>query len=267
MDPAAPPPWHALEETPAEDRPGGPHGPGARLGQGPGPSPGLGPGARLGQGPGAPGSARPRQWALVAAGMAAAVVLAGAALVLARTEPTALTLTGIEIGRPTPGAAAAGGDLATGSLIAVDVGGAVRRPGVYRLAAGSRVADAIAAAGGYGPRVDVGAASERLNLAAVLADGERIRVPSRDEPAASAASGSGDPGRATPARGGSVPVDLNRATAAELEALPGIGPVTAAKIIAAREAAVFTSVDDLRTRELVGAVTFGKIRALVTVGR
>jgi competence protein ComEA len=194
-------------------------------------------------------------------------------VLVTRTGPTELTLAGIEaVGTeattaPAEGIAVPSGGIAAPALVTVDVGGAVRRPGVYRLAAGSRVADAIAAAGGYGPRVDVDAASDTLNLAAVVADGERIRVPARGEsagatPAPATGGGAGPDGTGRPAS----PVDLNTATAAELEALPGIGPVTAAKIIAARESGAYASVDDLRTRGLVGPATFAKIRALVTVG-
>jgi len=156
-----------------------------------------------------------------------------------------------------------------GSEIVVAVAGGVARPGVYRLADGSRVADAIAAAGGFGPRVAAARVDAELNLAAVLHDGERVSVPSRDDPASVAAGGAqGGPlasGSSGSSAGGGL-IDLNRATQAELESLPGIGPATASKIIASREESPFRTVDDLRQRKLVGEKTFQKIKPLVTVG-
>jgi competence protein ComEA len=142
------------------------------------------------------------------------------------------------------------------AMLVVDVAGAVRAPGLYRLPAGARIGDAIAAAGGFGPAVDAGAVALSLNLAARLTDGEKVIVPARggatDPPDGSASS----PGL----------VDLNHATEAELDALPGIGPVTAKKIIASRTERPFSSAQELLDRKLVWQATWEKIRELVTAG-
>jgi competence protein ComEA len=204
---------------------------------------------------------RGRPWLAVAAVLAAVAVGVGALLVAARPVPSGdvggLAITGAGVADKGGLASAA---LASASrLLVVEVSGAVARPGVLRLPSGSRVADAIDAAGGYGPRVDVRAADRTLNLAAPLQDGQKIHVPDRDE-ASALPAGSGAPGP-NPTTGG--PVDLNRATEAELDALPGIGPATAAKIIAGRP---YASIDELSSRKVVGAATLAKIRALVTVG-
>ena len=124
------------------------------------------------------------------------------------------------------------------------------RPGVVRLAAGARVADAVAAAGGATPDADAAA----LNKAAVLSDGARVYVPRYGEtpPAGSVGSGS------------EKKIDLNRATAAELETLPGIGPSTAGRIVRAREQRAFAKVEELQTRGLVSARVLADIRDLVT---
>lgn len=149
--------------------------------------------------------------------------------------------------------------------IVVDVEGAVVRPGLHRLPAGSRVGDAIEVAGGYSPQVDIDSASALLNLAESLVDGSKVHVPARgDVTAALASFPLPGPNAAGAGTGGLI--DVNTASTEQLDTLPGIGPVTAAKIIAAREQAPFASVDELLSREVVGSSTFEKIRALVTVG-
>lgn len=204
-------------------------------------------------------------WRLVG-GLCLAAVLGIGAFVLAASGPGGeISVEGgaawTASGAPRPSADGSPGS-AAGALV-VDVQGAVLRPGVIQLAAGSRVADAIAAAGGYGPRVDAERAGRELNLAAELHDGERIVVPSRDDPPGPGAQASGAGGAPGGAPGGLV--DLNTATATELDALPGVGPVTAQKIIDARAEKPFATVDELRERKIVGASTFEKLRDLVTV--
>ena len=131
-------------------------------------------------------------------------------------------------------------------LLVVDVVGAVRRPGLYRLHDGARIADAVRRAGGAKPKADLAA----LNIAAPLVDGIQILVPSRAPPAGAPATATATAGDGGSAAGGTgaptMQVSLSSATIEELDQLPGIGPVTAQKIVDYRTAnGPFASVDDL----------------------
>lgn len=145
-------------------------------------------------------------------------------------------------------------------MLVVHVAGAVQSPGVYRLSSGARVIDAVQAAGG----VAVDSNSDAINLAAALTDGERVYVPRVGEVAPVVASGSTTGSGASTAPSG--PVNLNTATADDLDSLPGVGPATAAAILAYRdEHGPFAAVDDLGEVRGIGTVKLDALRGLVTV--
>jgi len=160
------------------------------------------------------------------------------------------------------------------TVVVVDVSGAVRRPGVVHLPGGSRVTDAISAAGGLKPD----ARASGINLARKLVDGEQILVPGPgDGPATptgpgAGAAGVGQPSASTPppAPGGAPAgkVDLNTADAGALDALPGVGPSTAKNILDDRAAnGPFNKVEDLMRVTGIGPKKFEALKDLVTAGR
>jgi competence protein ComEA len=189
---------------------------------------------------------------LLSAVILAAVALALVALAIRRPEPPRIVLQ-----QPTQQAAqqtatrpAASPQVA--SLLVVHMSGEVIAPGLYRLPVGARIDDALKAAGGPTGEGDI----HRLNLAARLADGQQIVVPKRVDPVLAALTQSASP---TPGK-----VNINMAGVAELDRLPGVGPVTAQRIVAYREQnGPFTSVEQLKEAKLVNAATFEKIKDLV----
>ncbi len=144
-----------------------------------------------------------------------------------------------------------------GSAVVVHVSGAVASPGIYRLRAGDRVVDAIAAAGGFA----ADAARDALNLARPLADGEQLSVPTPTE-----APGASGGAAGTGAGSAGARINLNTATVAELDTLPRIGAALAQRIVDWRTAnGRFTSVDDLRAVPGIGDKMLQSLRARVTV--
>ena len=192
---------------------------------------------------------------LVALALVAAVVVAGAALWYARSLPRTVEVRSGQGPAPPPGPVTSGPTATPSpSTLFVHVAGLVRHPGVYEFRPGQRVIDAVTAAGGPRKKADLDA----LNLAALLTDGEQVLVPTR---------GTAWPG--TPVTGsspGSTLVNVNTATEQELEALPGIGPVLAQKIIDYRtEHGPFPTVDALDDVSGIGPATLEDLRPLVTV--
>jgi competence protein ComEA len=180
---------------------------------------------------------RPHEVAITAA---AALMLAASGVLLVARRP-APPIRIIEVPRS--------------SGLVVQVDGAVARPGVYPLAAGARVADALAAAGGAGPDADLSA----VNRAHPLRDGERVSVPSRSS---GEVPSLGVPG----SLGNGAVLELNAATAADLEALPGIGPVLARRIVEHRaQRGPFHRLDDLLQIKGVGPRLLEGLRARVVI--
>ncbi len=189
------------------------------------------------------------------------LIILGAALFLTRRPaansieilpPPAPLPTPTALPSPTPGP------------LHVDVAGAVHAPGVYTLPAGSITADAIAAAGGATDEADL----DRVNKAVPLADGVQVYVPRRNEVSgdrsvpvnAPLASDAGAPTIA-PGSPGKL-VNLNTATLAELDTLPGVGPATAQRIIDGRP---YSKIEDLMSVKGIGQATFDKLKAQITV--
>lgn len=175
---------------------------------------------------------------------------------------TALVRAGTtEAGPSASGTARSAGPSPTAAPLVVDVAGRVRRPGLVRLPAGSRVADALLAAGGVLPGVDLAT----INLARPVVDGEQILVGVGAGPGVGGSGGSGS-GGAAGAAGTSGPLDLNAATLEQLEALPGVGPVLAQRILDWRLAhGRFSTVGELREVGGIGAKKFADIEPKVRV--
>lgn len=202
---------------------------------------------------------------LVATTIATIVVCAGGVW-LVRTPPPASELGLPRVTTTTSSLPLAAAELATtapGSntvppaTVTVHVAGAVVAPGVYELAGGARVHDAVVAAGGTTDAAD----GDLLNLAAVVADGGKVYVPRVGEEVPPAA---GEPAAAA-GTSPAGPIDVNVATADELDALPGIGPATATAIVVERERnGPFLVVDDLDRVPGIGPAKLAALRELVT---
>ena len=215
-----------------------------------------------------------RQRALIGAGVLLVALVGGGKLLLGSGAASAPVRVA---GPPVAGAAvdAAGGPgaaagLPTGTaatpglpaarsrpVLVIHVVGAVRRPGLYRLAEGARAADAVSRAGGPTANADL----EAIDLAAPIADGQQVAVPRRDDAGVSPAPHP-SPGAGLAARMG--PVHLNTATVEQLDALPGLGPATAQKIVDyRRKHGSFRSVDELDAIPGIGLAKIDQLRKLV----
>ncbi len=143
--------------------------------------------------------------------------------------------------------------------------GAVAQPGVYSLPPGSRVKDAVQSAGGLLKEAD----QEAINLAALLVDGDRVRVPTQKVPTPTrlVSTLSGTRGLTPTPAATAGPLNINTASLEELDTLSGIGPAIAARIIAYRQLyGGFKTIQDIMKVEGIGPATFAEIKDMITVG-
>ena len=204
---------------------------------------------------------------LVGSAVVVLAVLAGAYWLVrppAATTESKLPLAGSSAAPPgtTVAGAAPGENLSTSTVaveeLVVHVAGAVAAPGVHLLPAGARTIDAVLAAGGFSAEAN----PDAINLAAPVVDGQRVYVPKVGEAAPVLVDSGGSPAVTTP----SGPVNLNTATADDLDSLPGVGPSTAAAILAHREQhGPFATVDELAEVRGIGPAKLEALRGLVTV--
>ncbi len=181
-----------------------------------------------------------------------------------RPAPEAAPIRAVRASAAAPEPAAAATPSPSPSAVTVDVAGKVRHPGVVTLPAGARVIDAIRAAGG----LRSGAQPGTLNLARVLVDGEQILVgiTAPPVPGVVAPGGAAPPGSGAGAAPAGVPLDLNTATVAQLDQLPGVGPVLAQRIVDYRtQHGPFRSVEELRQVSGIGPAKFNDLKGLVRV--
>lgn len=202
----------------------------------------------------------------VALALAVLLLMHGRARVVAPARPlhapvtAAAATSAATSGLASSGAGSMPGAPSASGAVVVDVEGRVAHPGLRELAPGARVASALAAAGGPLPGTDTTA----LDLARRVVDGEQLRV---GLPGAAAVPGQPmSPGGPGSGPGPTSPIDLNSATAADLDSLPGVGPVTAQHILAWRQAhGRFDSVDQLREVAGIGPLTYAQLAPLVRV--